>query len=84
MVAEEAPDAIDMFWGNVHKSPSQKRALEAVGGLIRAGITIFFVVPVAYLNQYFGPEIMEVRPIFSFFITIILTALPRLSFLARS
>jgi hypothetical protein len=43
----------------VHKTDSNKKMLQVITGALDFILVVFFVLPVAYMNEYFGPVQME-------------------------
>jgi len=50
---------IRRFWQNVHKSGNTTWVQRSLSSAISFLLVVFFVVPVTYLNQFFGPARME-------------------------
>jgi hypothetical protein len=59
LTVEEAPHSDDMFWANIHKGSATVRGLRAITSVLTFSLVVFFVLPVTYLNQFFGPAKME-------------------------
>lgn len=59
LTVEEAPHSDDVFWANIHKGSAKVRGLRALTSILTFSLVVFFVLPVTYLNQLFGPAKME-------------------------